>query len=171
MFRKFLVEIVRTLIARHEYLQAMQYLQRLTFKELPPSLSIYDTSELNMIKILKQNREIGLYFLIIASAINRLRKSGLESAEKLRVYDMEINGVLNRSIEYSFEIALGGRYDSSGKENQKLLQEAEKLEVYNNALREDLRSKALSIKTKANAVLQESSDIMVIEAAAGEVNL
>lgn len=167
MFRKIIVEIIRTLIVRGEYFRANDYVYRLASRELAPSVSVFDTSEQNMIKILKNNRELGLYLLITTSSIKRLKGTGVESSEKLRVYNMGIDGQLDRGVEYSYEIVLGGKFDDSVKRTQ-VLEDAEKrAEDEQNSVRQDLRSKAALLSAKAKIVLQDSIDIMIIEQSAG----
>jgi hypothetical protein len=159
MFRKILVEIIRTLIVRGEYFRANDYVYRLASRDLEPSISVLDTSEQNIIKILKNNRELGLYLLITSSSIKRLKGTGVESSEKLRVYSMGIDGQLDRGVEYSYEVVLGGRFDDSVKQTQ-MLEEAEKrAEDEQNSVRQDLRSQSALLSAKAKSVLQDSIDM------------
>ena len=74
MYRKILVEKIKCYLAQGEYYAAYDLAELLALKDLPKSMHhcIHDLTEINVINILKVNREVGLFLMTANAMIVRL---------------------------------------------------------------------------------------------------
>ena len=110
MYRKILVEKIKCYLAQGEYYAAYELSEVLALKDLPKSMHncIYNLTEVNMINILKMNREVGLFLMTCRAMITRLEGKqtnwehnprigfGYNNAEQQRMYVLDARGVLQR---------------------------------------------------------------------------
>jgi len=110
MYRKILVEKIKCYLAQGEYYAAYELSELLALKDLPKSMHrcIYDLSDVNIINILKANREVGLFLMTSNAMITRLEGRhthwelnprigfGYKNAEQQRMYALDARGVLQR---------------------------------------------------------------------------
>jgi hypothetical protein len=152
--------MIKCFLIRGDYSHALDFIHRLGFKELPASISIFDSSEINMIKILKENRELGFYFLMAQAGIKRLVDSGYQTAEKCRVFFMHKNGILDRGTEYSVEVYEGGRFDDSKLKEFEKEEAVKRIENENEVNLNEFRLLAKEANIRASKLLLEIQEVM-----------
>ena len=163
MYRKITIEKLKCLIQKGDYLLATDLLGLLKLKDFPDD-SDNDLSEIKdneLLKILKLNKEIGLYILYIRALNKNLNKSGLGNFVQSRVHSLNKLGVLNAGKQYSCELqALGFDKDAKTKERKRkkeLKDAATELE----ASRSVLKSLASNSIEKSTKHLEESFSVLI----------
>jgi tetratricopeptide (TPR) repeat protein len=163
MYRKITIEKLKCLIQKGDYLLATDLLGLLKLKDFPDD-SDNDLSEIKdneLLKILKLNKEIGLYILYVRAANKNLIKSGLGNFVQSRVLSLNKLGVLNAGKQYSCEIqTLGFDKDANAKE-RKRKKELRDTAIELEASRSVLKSLASNSIEKSTKLLEESFSVLI----------
>ena len=174
MYRKILVEKIKCYLAQGEYYAAYDLAELLALKDLPKSMHycIYDLTEINIINILKVNREVGLFLMTANAMIVRLEGRhthweenprigfGYKNAEQQRMYVLDARGVLQRGApsEQCRELNIMVNFDSLTEKEaaMELRRKKKEEEEINAASKQEIYEHVRVHKSRAQAALEES---------------
>ena len=174
MYRKILVEKIKCYLAQGEYYAAYDLAELLALKDLPKSMHrcIHDLTEINVINILKVNREVGLFLMTANAMIVRLEGRhthweenprigfGYKNSEQQRMYVLDARGVLQRGSpsKQCRELNIMVNFDSLTEKEaaMELRRKKKEEEEINAASKQEIYEHVRVHKSRAQAALEES---------------